>query len=113
AHIRVPALTGDAPATFSSAALHDLLRGLLGFQGAIVSDALEMRGASGAIGVPEAAVRALVAGNDLLCIGGEVVKLPDDQAHELVEATATAIVEAVLAGRLREEDLARAVARTA
>ncbi|HEY7224619.1 MAG TPA: glycoside hydrolase family 3 N-terminal domain-containing protein [Micromonosporaceae bacterium] len=113
AHIRVPALTGQEPATFSSAALHDLLRGLLGFHGAIISDALEMRGASGAIGVPEAAVRALVAGNDLLCIGGEVVKLPDEQAHALVEATVAAIVEAVRSGRLGEEDLARAAARNA
>lgn len=112
AHIRVPALTGEAPATFSAAALHDLLRGLLGFPGAIVSDALEMRGASGAIGVPEAAVRALQAGNDLLCVGGEVVKLRTDQAHELVEATVAAIVAAVHSGRLREEDLARAAART-
>ena len=113
AHIRVPLLTGDAPATFSATALHDLLRGMLGFQGAIVSDALEMRGASGAIGVPEAAVRALQAGNDLLCVGGEVVKLPTEQAHELVEATVAAIVAAVQSGRLREEDLARAAARSA
>ena len=72
AHIRVPVLTGDLPATFSPEALITLLRKDLGFGGAIVSDPLEMQGASGAIGVPEAAVRALVAGNDLLCFGGEL-----------------------------------------
>jgi beta-N-acetylhexosaminidase len=113
AHIRVPALTGDAPATFSASALRGLLRGPLGFTGAVISDALEMQGASGAIGVPEAAVQALIAGNDLLCIGGEVVKLPDGLAHELVEATVSAIVAAVRAGRLGEEDLDRAMARNA
>ncbi len=113
AHIRVPVLTGDLPATFSSEALITLLRKDLGFGGAIVSDALEMQGASGAIGVPEAAVRALVAGNDLLCFGGELVKEPDRVAQELIEATAAAIVEAVRVGRLTDDRLAEAAARNA
>jgi beta-N-acetylhexosaminidase len=111
AHIRVPALTGDLPATFSPDALITLLRKDLGFGGAIVSDALEMQGASGAIGVPEAAVRALLAGNDLLCFGGEMVKSTEQVAHDLIEATATAIVDAVRSGRLTEERLAEAAAR--
>ena len=113
AHIRVPVLTGDLPATFSPEALITLLRKDLGFGGAIVSDALEMQGASGAIGVPEAAVRALVAGNDLLCFGGELVKEPDTVALELIEATAAAIVEAVRVGRLTDDRLAEAAARNA
>ena len=113
AHIRVPVLTGDLPATFSPEALITLLRKDLGFGGAIVSDALEMQGASGTIGVPEAAVRALVAGNDLLCFGGELVKASETVAEDLIEATATAIVEAVRAGRLTEDRLAEAAARNA
>ncbi|BCJ54538.1 hypothetical protein Asp14428_60130 [Actinoplanes sp. NBRC 14428] len=48
AHLRVPALTGDDPATFSRAALHSLLRKEYAFQGTIVTDALEMRGARSA-----------------------------------------------------------------
>ncbi len=113
AHIRVPVLTGDLPATFSPEALITLLRKDLGFGGTIVSDALEMQGASGTIGVPEAAVRALIAGNDLLCFGGEVVKESQTVARELIEATATAVVEAVRAGRLTEDRLAEAAARNA
>jgi beta-N-acetylhexosaminidase len=113
AHIRVPVLTGELPATFSAAALTGLLRKELGFGGAIVSDGLEMQGASGAIGVPEAAVRALVAGNDLLCFGGELVKAPASVAESLIEATAAAIVDAVRQGRLTEERLAEAAARNA
>src|SRR6266511_2887089 len=46
AHIRVPAVTGGAPATFSRAALTELLRGELGFTGVVVTDALEMLGAA-------------------------------------------------------------------
>jgi beta-N-acetylhexosaminidase len=109
AHIRVPDLTGDAPATFSPRTLRDLLRAELGFTGAIVSDALEMRGASAAIGIPEAAVRALAAGNDLLCFGGELAKSPDAEA--VVEKAAAAIVAAVAEGRLTEEALAASAAR--
>jgi beta-N-acetylhexosaminidase len=113
AHIRVPALTGELPATFSADALITLLRKELGFEGAIVSDALEMQGASATIGVPEAAVRALEAGNDLLCLGGELVKAPDHFARELVLASVDAIVGAVHAGRLTEERIAEAAARNA
>jgi beta-N-acetylhexosaminidase len=107
AHIRVPALTGDGPATFSRAALAGLLRDELGFQGAIVTDALEMRGAAGAAGsIPQAAVAALAAGADLLCIGAVV-----DLA--LVEAVAAEIVAATTDGRLPLHRLENAVARTA
>jgi beta-N-acetylhexosaminidase len=111
AHIRVPELTGDQPATLSRRVLVDLLRVELGFTGAIVSDALEMRGASAAIGIPEAAVRALAAGNDLLCFGGELAKSPDAEA--VVEKTVAAIVDAVRAGRLTEEQLEAAAVRNA
>jgi beta-N-acetylhexosaminidase len=111
AHIRVPVLTGEEPATFSSATLTALLRGEMGFTGAVVSDALEMQGASGPIGVPEAAVRALVAGNDLLCFGGELPKSADVEA--VVDATATAIVNAVRERRLSAERLDVAAARNA
>jgi beta-N-acetylhexosaminidase len=111
AHIIVPALTGDVPATFSERVLRGLLRDELGFTGAVVSDALEMRGASGLIGIPEAAVRALIAGNDVLCLGGEYPRVPG--ADELVEATVAAIVGAVEEGRLSEERLAEAASRSA
>jgi beta-N-acetylhexosaminidase len=113
AHIRVPVLTGELPATFSPEALIGLLRKELGFGGTIISDGLEMRGASGTIGVPEAAVRALIAGNDLLCVGGEYAKPGAVGAEEIVEATVAAIVGAVRSGRLAPERLAEAAARNA
>ncbi|GAA4968076.1 glycoside hydrolase family 3 N-terminal domain-containing protein [Actinoplanes utahensis] len=107
AHIRVPELTGDGPATFSRAALTGLLRGELGFRGAIVTDALEMRGAAASAGsIPRAAVAALAAGADLLCIGADV-DLP------LVEAVAAEIAAATVDGRLALSRLEEAAARTA
>jgi beta-N-acetylhexosaminidase len=107
AHIRVPHLTGDAPATFSRAALTDLLRGEYGFRGVVVTDALEMRGAAGSAGgIGPAAVLALAAGADLLCIGAEVDR-------HLVESTAAEIVAAIRDGRLALARVEEAVARTA
>ena len=101
-HIVVPALD-DRPATLSPVVLA-LLRDRLGFDGVIVSDALDMAGASGECGVPEAAVRALAAGCDLLCIG------PDKPAS-LVEEVRDAIVGALDEGRLAVERLTEAVGR--
>ena len=68
-HICVPAIDPDNVATFSDAILGDLLRGRLGFDGVIVTDALDMVGASGKRGLPAAAADAVAAGADLLCLG--------------------------------------------
>jgi beta-N-acetylhexosaminidase len=102
AHIRVSGLD-DVPATLSPAVIGGLLRGELGFAGAVVTDALEMRAVSGTVGVEEGAVRALEAGADALCLG-----------HDLrPEAVHAALVEAVRSGRLTEERLGEAAARVA
>ena len=106
AHITIPALTGDDPATLSARAITGLLREELGYDGVIVSDALDMKGASGVIGIPEAAVRALIAGADLLCLGSR-------EYADSVHAIQAAIVAAVREGRLPEERLAAAADRVA
>jgi len=104
-HLLVPGLD-DAPATISRPILSGLLRGDLGFDGLIVSDALEMQGISRAVGVPEAAILALAAGADALCLG-------HDLHEEAVEQVHAAIVGAVRSGRLGEERLAEAAERVA
>jgi len=68
AHVRYPALDPDAPATLSRRILTGLLRTELGFQGVIVTDALEMRAIADTVGEPAAAVAALAAGADQLVI---------------------------------------------
>jgi beta-N-acetylhexosaminidase len=103
-HVLMPQLDPDQPATFSRDILDGVLRGELGFEGVIVSDALDMVGASGEIGIPAAAVRAIAAGCDLLCIGS---KNTDTQLAE-IEA---ALVAAVDDGTLPAERLADAAAR--
>ena len=99
-HLLVPGLTGGLPATWSAAAVTGLLRGELGFTGVIITDALEMRAVSDPHGMPEAAVRTLAAGVDLLCLGND----QDEQSYLAVRDTlAGAVAEGRLpAGRLEE-----------
>ena len=103
AHIVVPALD-DVPATISRPILQGILREELGFDGLVITDALEMRAISATIGVEEGAVRALAAGADALCLG-----------HDLAQAATLsirdAVVQAVRDGRLQEERLAEAARR--
>jgi beta-N-acetylhexosaminidase len=68
-HMLLPRIDSENPATFSRAILGGILRDELGFSGVVVSDALDMAGASARTGIPVAAARALAAGCDLLCIG--------------------------------------------
>jgi beta-N-acetylhexosaminidase len=105
-HLRVAGLTGDLPATQSAAALDGLLRGELGFTGVIISDGLEMRAVSGQDGVPSAAVRAVAAGMDLLCLGR-------DQDEEDYLAVRAALAAAVTGGQLPAARLEEAAARVA
>ena len=100
AHIVVLSLGGE-PATLSRAILHDVLRGELGFEGLVISDALEMAAISATTGVGEAAVRAVSAGADAVCLGHD---LGDDAVGEAVRA---------LAEQVPEERLAEAAARVA
>jgi beta-N-acetylhexosaminidase len=92
-HIMLPQLDPDAPATLSRRILQGLLRDELGFDGVIVSDALDMHGASAETGIPTAAVRAIVAGCDLLCIGTDNT---DAQLDDIVQAITAATTDGTL-----------------
>ena len=104
-HILLPQLDADNPATFSRRILEGLLRDELGFEGVIVSDALDMVGASGEIGIPAAAVRAIAAGCDLLCIGTR-------NTDEQLAAIEAELEAAVAAGTLAAARLTDAGDRT-
>lgn len=105
-HILVDALDPEHPATFSPTILQQLLRKGLGYRGAIITDALDMAGASAQTGIPEAAVQALQAGSDLLCLGSGT-------SEQTYRHCLDAIVEAVETGRLPAARLDDAVRRNA
>jgi beta-N-acetylhexosaminidase len=100
-HLSVPALEPDSntPATLSHNILTDLLRKQLGFQGLIVTDAMDMGGITARYAPGEAAVRAVVAGADCL-----LMPPVPDAAFEALQA-------AVKSGRISKERLDASVRR--
>jgi beta-N-acetylhexosaminidase len=100
AHVAYPALTGDdTPATLAPAIMTDLLRGELGFDGVVVTDALVMGAIAERYGCGEAAVMAMEAGVDVLL-------MPPD-----VEEAVRAVRNAVREGRVTEERIDRSLER--
>ncbi|MFC9960644.1 glycoside hydrolase family 3 protein [Streptomyces nigra] len=105
AHILVPALDPDRPATLSRAVLTELLRGELGYTGLIVTDGMEMQAIAATYGIERGSVLAIAAGADAICVGGG---LADD---ETVRRLRDALVTAVREGDLPEARLAEAAER--
>ncbi|WP_327087561.1 glycoside hydrolase family 3 protein [Nonomuraea sp. NBC_01738] len=102
-HLLIPALDPEHPATLSRTILTDLLRGELGFDGMLVTDAIEMKAVAAMYSPGEIAVRALNAGVDAICVGISTER----SLYELRDA----IAAAVRSGELPEERLAEAAAR--
>lgn len=103
AHILVPALDEDLPATLSPRIVNGMLKQSLGYGGLVLSDDLEMRAISAKYGTAEATVAAIAAGCDavLLCGTGQE---PQFEALETV-------VHAVEAGTLPLKRVEDALAR--
>ena len=99
AHLRLPALDADYPATLSQVTLSGLLRRDMGFDGLIATDALIMGGIAQRYGAAEAAVLAVAAGADILLMPGDV------------EGAIAAVCEAVETERIAPGVILRAVER--
>lgn len=110
AHVRFPAFDQTQPATLSPTLL-GLLRDELGFDGVIISDALDMHAISRSVGVAAGAVAALGAGVDLLCLGNPANDgVRGDGAAEL-RLVWDAVVAAVESGELSPQRLHEAGSR--
>ncbi|MFI1470764.1 glycoside hydrolase family 3 protein [Streptomyces wuyuanensis] len=105
AHILLPALDPDRPATLSPQVLTGLLRRELGYDGLIVTDGMEMQAISAVYGIERGSVLAIAAGADAICVGGGLAD--EDTVLRLRDA----LVTAVRKGELPEERLADAAAR--
>jgi beta-glucosidase-like glycosyl hydrolase/CubicO group peptidase (beta-lactamase class C family) len=100
-HLSVPALEPDpnTPATLSPRILTDLLRKQLGFEGLVVTDAMDMGGITVRYAPGDAAVRAFVAGADALLM------------PPVPEAAYDALLAATKSGEITEERLDASVRR--
>ncbi len=91
-HISVPAFTGDnTPCTLSETVVTDILREELGFDGVIITDAMNMGAITEYYEADEAAIKALKAGCDMIL-------MPDD-----FEKAYNGVLEAVQNGTISEE----------
>jgi len=103
AHVLVPSLDEEKPATLSPRIVRGMLREELGYNGVILSDDLEMKAIAAAYRVPDAAVEAIAAGCDalLICSG---------QA-EVQAATLEALVHAVEQDRIPYKQIESSLGR--
>jgi len=92
AHILVPPLDEERPATMSPAIVDGLLKKALGFDGVVVSDDLDMKAISARYSTEEGAVGAIAAGCDVVLLCGT--------SHDQQFAALEAIVYAVEKGEL-------------
>lgn len=88
AHLCVPFLDPDLPASLSPAVVTGLVRETWGYQGLIVTDALDMQAITSTYTSADAAVRAVLAGNDVLL-------LPEDP-HAAIDALERAVAEGTI-----------------
>ena len=100
-HLAFPTIEPDStlPASLSPRVTNDLLRGEMGFDGLVVTDALNMHGVTDFFGAGEAAVRALEAGADVLLMSEDPY------------VARAAILDAIEEGRLTEERITASVRR--
>lgn len=99
AHVVVSAIDSEVPATLSGELITDLLRHTLGFDGLIITDAMEMKAISHRWTSDQAAVMAIMAGVDMIL-------MPED-AHLAKQG----IIEAVTSGQISMDQLDQAVRR--
>jgi beta-N-acetylhexosaminidase len=97
-HLIVPDVD-EAPATLSKTFIEDILRGELGFQGIVITDALQMSALAGNYSSEEIAVRAVQAGNDMLLEPADF------------KTSVQALEQAVVSGTITEERIDQSVAR--
>ncbi|MBE0691219.1 MAG: glycoside hydrolase family 3 protein [Anaerolineae bacterium] len=106
AHIHYPALQPEStlPASLDPAVVTDLLRGEMGFDGIVMTDALDMNAIDLEFDFREAAVRAVEAGVDLIALG------PSFGPRTQIGAM-QAVIDAVRSGRIDEAQIDAAVTR--
>jgi beta-N-acetylhexosaminidase len=102
AHIVYPAIDPDNPATMSPAILDGILRKQWNYKGIIITDGMDMHAIAGRYGAGNAAVRALLAGADMVMALGTT-----ETQNETLDAIAAALADGSLSQAAVEERLAR------
>lgn len=95
AHLYIPSIdnTANQATSLSKKNVTGLLRNELGYKGLTFTDALEMKGVAKFYPAGEASVQSLIAGNDMLCLPGDI------------EGSIRKILQAIKQGKLTWADM--------
>lgn len=103
AHLSLPSIdSSGVPATYSKVLIQEHLRERLTYSGLVITDDLEMNGAMISKDIGERAVKAVLAGNDMLMLAGSF-------AHQ--RRAFRSVLDAVKSGRITEDRLNDSVLR--
>ena len=121
AHILYPQLENDQvlsqktgnmeqlPATLSDDIMTGLLKETMGFRGVVITDAMNMAGITDTFRENQAAVLAIKAGADMLCMPSSGIYCPEDMSR--IDAIIDSIAQAVEAGQIPISRIDDAVTR--
>lgn len=99
-HVSVPAITGnDVPASLSDYMITEVLRNQMGYQGIVMTDAMNQKAVTDVYSSADAAIAAVNAGAD-------IILMPED-----FKAAYAAVLEAVQNGTISEERINESVTR--
>lgn len=102
AHIVYPALDANNPATMSPAILSDLLRTQWQYRGVVITDGMDMQAIAGRYGVGNAAVKALLAGADMVMAIG---------SREAQIETLAALSDVIASGQISVQEVQQKLQR--
>ena len=99
-HISLPSVTGeDTPASLSYQVVTEILRGQMGYQGIVVTDAMNMGAVANTYSSAQAAVLAVQAGVDMILMPADL--------YSAYEGVLTAVEEGVISRERIDESLER------
>lgn len=101
-HILFNQIDSKYPSSLSSKIITEILRNKYGFDGVVITDDMQMGALTESFKISEAAIKAIVAGNDILIYSGE----PEEQAQAY-----NAIISAVKNGIISEERINESILR--
>lgn len=102
-HLVVPALDpSETPASMSPMIINDLLKGIMGFKGVVITDDLDLAAITSTYKVSDAAVAAVAAGADIVMVA---------QTAASQQEVFDALKAAVTSGRLHQADIDRSVGK--
>ncbi|MBS4201155.1 beta-N-acetylhexosaminidase [Bacillus sp. FJAT-49732] len=102
AHILLPQLDSNFPASMSKPIMTDILRNQLGFKGVIITDDMTMGAITEHFDIGQAAVQSLKSGSDIILVGHEY-----DNIVEIFSSIKTAVQK----GEISEQRLNESVER--